>query len=211
MTPRAKSSFVPKAANSTIRSAPKDGREVAIFRRATACKDCPVAPCAPVTGKAAPFIAAEHAVVATHHRWQKIATRVLYGLRAPAVESVFAQMKQQMGFRHWTLRGLENLHTNGACSPPLGTCLCSCAMTRRYRRSPACRKRPSGLCNPTRTHSAASGLLRIATALAGLSLNPTQTHAHSFSRELIQRGCETARDNLPYFRPAAALVSRADL
>ncbi|HEY4245964.1 MAG TPA: transposase, partial [Lacunisphaera sp.] len=91
----------------------KDGREVAIYRHAPACKDCPVrAQCTSDRQGRTIYIAAEHAVVvATHHRWQQPATKELYGLRAPTVEPVFAHMKQQMGFRRWTFRGLENVST----------------------------------------------------------------------------------------------------
>ena len=91
----------------------KDGREVAIYRHAAACKDCPVrAQCTSDRQGRTIYIAAEHAVVvATHRRWQQSATKELYGLRAPTVEPVFAQVKQQMGFRRWTVRGLENVRT----------------------------------------------------------------------------------------------------
>ena len=89
----------------------KDGREVAIYRHAAACKDCPVrAECTSDRQGRAIYIAAEHAVVAAaHQRWQQPATRELYGLRAPTVEPVFAQVKQQMGFRRWTVRGLVGM------------------------------------------------------------------------------------------------------
>lgn len=47
--------------------------------------------------------------MACHQRWQQPATAELYELRAPTIEPVFAQIKQQMGFRRWTVRGLPNV------------------------------------------------------------------------------------------------------
>jgi hypothetical protein len=91
----------------------KDGREVEIYRNRAACKDCPVrAQCTSERGGRSIYIAADHAaVVAAHARWNHPQTAEFYGLRAATVEPVFAQVKQQMGFRRWTVRGLENVRT----------------------------------------------------------------------------------------------------
>jgi transposase len=91
----------------------KDGREVEIYRNGQACKDCPVrAQCTSDRQGRAIYIAPEHAaVVAVHGRWHEPTTEEVYALRAPTVEPVFAQVKQQMGFRRWTVRGLHNVRT----------------------------------------------------------------------------------------------------
>lgn len=91
----------------------KDGREVEIYRHRAACKDCPVrALCTSERGGRSIYIAADHAaVVAAHQRWNHPQTAEFYGLRASTVEPVFGQVKQQMGFRRWTVRGLENVRT----------------------------------------------------------------------------------------------------
>lgn len=91
----------------------KDGRQVAIYRNGQACKDCPVrAQCTSDAQGRAIYLAADHAaVVAAHRRWKEPQTAQLYALRAATVEPVFAQVKQQMGFRRWTVRGLHNVRT----------------------------------------------------------------------------------------------------
>lgn len=91
----------------------KDGRQVEIYRNAAACKDCPVrAQCTTEKRGRTIYIAADHAaVVSAYQRWHHPQTAELYGLRAPTVEPVFAQVKQQMGFRRWTVRGLENVRS----------------------------------------------------------------------------------------------------
>lgn len=89
----------------------KDGRQVEVYRNAQACKDCPVrAQCTSDPQGRAIYIAPGHAaVVAAQGRWQQPQTTELYSLRAPTVEPLFAQVKQQMGFRRWTVRGLHNV------------------------------------------------------------------------------------------------------
>jgi transposase len=91
----------------------KDGRQVSIYRNGSACKNCPVrASCTSDAQGRAIYLAAEHAaVVAVHRRWQEPSTQEFYRLRAATVEPVFGQFKQQMGFRRWTVRGLENVRT----------------------------------------------------------------------------------------------------
>lgn len=89
----------------------KDGRQVEIYRNGAACKDCPVrAQCTSDRQGRTIYVGAEHAVVvAAHRRWQQPQTAELYRLRAATVEPAFAQVKQQMGFRRWTVRGLEKV------------------------------------------------------------------------------------------------------
>jgi transposase len=91
----------------------KDGREVEIYRNGSACKDCPVrGQCTSDRQGRAIYIGADHgSVVAAHRRWHQPQTAELYGLRAATVERVFAQVKQQMSFRRWTVRGMEKVRT----------------------------------------------------------------------------------------------------
>jgi len=91
----------------------KDGREVEIYRNGQACKNCPVrAQCTSDRQGRTIYLSADHAVVvAALRRWQQPQTAEFYGLRAATVEPVFAQAKQQMGFRRWTVRGLEKVRT----------------------------------------------------------------------------------------------------
>lgn len=94
----------------------KEGRRVEVYRSAKACKDCPVrAQCTKDRhGRSIDIQPGHAAVVAMHERWQQPATAELYGLRAPTVEPVFAQIKQQMGFRRWTVRGLDKVRSQWA-------------------------------------------------------------------------------------------------
>jgi hypothetical protein len=91
----------------------KDGRTVDIHRNYRACKDCPVrAQCTKERKGRTIYIGRDHAVVvAAYRRWQMPHVKELYGLRAPTVEPVFAQIKQQMGFRRWTFRGLDKVRS----------------------------------------------------------------------------------------------------
>lgn len=91
----------------------KDGRQVSVYRNGAACKSCPMrALCTRDRQGRAIYLAADHAaVVAVHRRWHEPSTREFYALRAPTVEPVFGQFKQQMGFRRWTVRGLEKVRT----------------------------------------------------------------------------------------------------
>lgn len=84
---------------------------VEVYRSAKVCKDCPVrALCTRDRhGRSIDIQPGHAAVVACHQRWQQPATAELYELRAPTIEPVFAQIKQQMGFRRWTVRGLPNV------------------------------------------------------------------------------------------------------
>jgi len=92
------------------RARTKRGRQVEVYRSAQVCKDCPVrAQCTTDRhGRTIEIQPGHEALVALHVRWQKQATAELYTLRAPTVEPVFAQIKQQMGFRRWTVRGLDS-------------------------------------------------------------------------------------------------------
>ena len=84
---------------------------VEVYRSAKACKDCPVrAQCTSDRHGRTIEIQPGHAeVVRAHARWQQPATAELYAFRAATVEPVFAQIKQQMGFRRWTVRGLPKV------------------------------------------------------------------------------------------------------
>jgi hypothetical protein len=94
----------------------KKGRPLEVYRSAKVCKDCPVrAQCTRDRhGRTIEIQPGHEALVRLHARWQKHATAELYTLRAPTVEPVFAQIKQQMGFRRWTVRGLDNTKTQWA-------------------------------------------------------------------------------------------------
>jgi transposase len=94
----------------------KGGRRVEIYRSAKVCKDCParVHCTRDRHGRTIDIQPGHAALVAAHARWLHPATAELYRLRAPTVEPVFAQIKQQMGFRRWTVRGLANVRTQWA-------------------------------------------------------------------------------------------------
>lgn len=89
---------------------------VEVYRSAKVCKDCPArALCTKDRhGRSIDIQPGYAAVVACHQRWQQPATAELYALRAPTIEPVFAQIKQQMGFRRWTVRGLQNVRCQWA-------------------------------------------------------------------------------------------------
>lgn len=84
------------------------GQPVEVYRSAKTCEGCAVrAQCTRDRHGRTIDIGPGHAqLVALRERWQYEGTKEYYGLRAPTVEPVFAQVKQQMGFRRWTLRGL---------------------------------------------------------------------------------------------------------
>lgn len=94
----------------------KNDRQVEVYRSAQVCKDCPVRDqCTRDRhGRTIEIQPGHEALVQLAARWQKPATAELYTLRAPTVEPVFAQIKQQMGFRRWTVRGLDNTKTQWA-------------------------------------------------------------------------------------------------
>jgi hypothetical protein len=89
---------------------------VEVYRSATVCKHCPVrAQCTQDRHGRTIDIQPGHAVVvAAHARWQREAVQALYARRAPTVEPVFGQIKQQMGFRRWTVRGLQKVRAQWA-------------------------------------------------------------------------------------------------
>lgn len=89
----------------------KNGCQVQVYRSAKVCKDCPVRDqcTSDRHGRTIEIQPGHEALVALHARWQRQATAELYTLRPPTVEPVFAQIKQQMGFRRWTVRGRANV------------------------------------------------------------------------------------------------------
>jgi len=89
---------------------------VEVYRSAKVCRDCPVRSLCTKDrhGRSIDIQPGYAAVVACHDRWQQRATAVLYQRRAPTIEPVFAQIKQQMGFRRWTVRGLQNVRAQWA-------------------------------------------------------------------------------------------------
>lgn len=89
----------------------KNGRQVEVYRSAKVCKDCPVKTLCTKDrhGRTIDIQPGRAAVVEAHARWQQPGHAELYALRAPTVEPVFGQIKQQMGFRRWTVRGHENV------------------------------------------------------------------------------------------------------
>lgn len=94
----------------------KDGRPVEVYRSAKVCKDCPVRThcTSDRHGRMIEIQPGRAALERLHARWQLAATAELYSLRAPTAEPVFAQVKQQMGFRRWTVRGLQNVKAQWA-------------------------------------------------------------------------------------------------
>jgi hypothetical protein len=94
----------------------KNGRPVQVYRSAKVCKDCPVRDqcTSDRHGRTIEIQPGHEALVALHERWQRDTTAELYSLRAPTVEPVFAQIKQQMGFRRWTVRGRTNVQAQWA-------------------------------------------------------------------------------------------------
>lgn len=92
------------------------GHRVEVYRSAQVCKDCPVRSlCTSDRHGRSIDIGPGHAqLAALRQRWKNPGTAELYALRASTVEPVFAQVKQQMGFRRWTLRGLEKCHVQWA-------------------------------------------------------------------------------------------------
>jgi hypothetical protein len=89
----------------------KRGQRVEVYRSAKVCKDCPVrAQCTSDRhGRTIDIQPGRDALLKAHLRWQQAGTLELYSLRAPIIEPVFAQVKQQMGFRRWTVRGLTKV------------------------------------------------------------------------------------------------------
>lgn len=94
----------------------KNGRQVQVYRNAKVCKDCPVRDqcTSDRHGRTIEIQPGHEALVALHARWQRQAMAELYTLRAPTVEPVFGHIKQQLGFRRWTVRGLANVQAQWA-------------------------------------------------------------------------------------------------
>ena len=87
-----------------------------VYRSAAVCNECPVrAQCTQDRhGRTIDIQPGHAAVVVAHERWQRDEVQALYARRAPTVEPVFAQIKQQMGFRRWTVCGLQKVRAQWA-------------------------------------------------------------------------------------------------
>jgi transposase len=94
----------------------KDGRWLEVYRSTQVCRDCPVrTQCTKDRhGRTIDIQPGHAAVVAAHQQWQREDVRALYAQRSAIVEPVFAQIKQQMGFRRWTVRGLRQVQVQWA-------------------------------------------------------------------------------------------------
>lgn len=92
------------------------GHKIEVYRSAQVCKDCPVrSRCTTDRHGRSIDLGPGHAhLAALRARWKKPGTAEYYALRAALVEPVFAQVKQQMGFRRWTVRGLEKARVQWA-------------------------------------------------------------------------------------------------
>lgn len=92
------------------------GHRIEVYRSAKVCKDCPVRSlCTASRHGRSIDIGPGHAhLEALRARWKKPGTAEYYELRAATVEPVFAQVKQQMGFRRWTVRSLEKVRVQWA-------------------------------------------------------------------------------------------------
>jgi hypothetical protein len=89
----------------------KEGKQVEVYRSAQVCKDCQ---CTTDRHGRSIDIQGHAALVETHRRWNEPATAELYELRAPTIEPVFAQFKQNHGFRRFTHRGLQKVKAQWA-------------------------------------------------------------------------------------------------
>ena len=94
----------------------KEGKQVEVYRSAQVCKDCPVrSQCTKDRhGRSIDIQPGHAALVETHRRWNEPATAELYELRASTIEPVFAQIKQNHGFRRFTHRGLQKVKAQWA-------------------------------------------------------------------------------------------------
>lgn len=94
----------------------REGHRLEVHRSAKVCKDCPVRVlCTSDRHGRTIDIGPGHALLsALRERWKKPGTAEHYELRSATVEPVFAQVKQQMGFRRWTVRGLAKVRTQWA-------------------------------------------------------------------------------------------------
>lgn len=92
------------------------GQRIEVYRSPRVCKDCPVrALCTRDRHGRTIDVGPGHAQIkALRERWEKPGTAEYYELRSATVEPVFAQVKQQMGLRRWTLRGREKVRAQWA-------------------------------------------------------------------------------------------------
>jgi len=98
------------------RTRTRRGKTFEVFRSVKTCKDCPVrAQCTKDRHGRTIDIQPEHAyLVEAHRKWNEPATAEAYQLRAATIEPVFAQIKQNMGFRRFTMKGLEKVKAQWA-------------------------------------------------------------------------------------------------
>lgn len=94
----------------------RDGQTVEVYRSAQVCKDCPVRTLCTSDrhGRTIDIRSGHLRIEALRERWKSPGTAEYYALRAATVEPVFAQVKQQMGFRRWSLRGLKKVRAQWA-------------------------------------------------------------------------------------------------
>jgi transposase len=144
----------------------KDGRRVEVYRSAAVCRGCPVrAQCTSDRhGRSIDIAPGQAALAALHERWQHAATHELYGLRAPTVEPVFAQIKQRMGLRRWSVRGLPNVRVQWSLACTSWNLQVIYRHWRRDRGGPAEGTRPRGPSPAGR-----GGACGLRPALSGLS------------------------------------------
>lgn len=89
---------------------------VEVYRSAQVCKDCPVRSLCTTDrhGRTIDIRPGHAQIEALRQRWKTPGTAAAYACRAATVEPVFAQVKQQMGFRRWTVRGLDKVRSQWA-------------------------------------------------------------------------------------------------
>jgi transposase len=86
-------------------------RHFEVYGNQRACAQCPVRPACTQNGKGRQIeiCQARPHLLVWSQAWQNPAVRKNYQRRAKIIEPVFAQIKQQMGFRRWTVLGKEKV------------------------------------------------------------------------------------------------------
>jgi len=81
------------------------------YQSTQVCADCPVRSACTTNQRGREVLISEHhsLVLATSERWQDPQYRQDYQRRTKIIEPVFAQIKQQMGFRRWSFFGKEKI------------------------------------------------------------------------------------------------------